>query len=272
MEAISIKSYNTFIKTLHELVEFGFIIMIQKSKNQYSANVIALSKINKANNKALDEALIKHSTMQFESTEQSTIESTVQSIDSIDKQTYNSTNLPINNSIEADASTKKSSDEIFEEDKSSKTLEEMPQKKGSGSKKKYFSAEDFKKVLLNLGADEKDIDDWINIRRQKRAVFTENAIKLVQDECEKYGLEFKQAVKYSAKYGWQGFEYEWYLNKKEKENGKSISNNTSKGSGNRTENTSMGQGGKISAASLLANRARKQNAGNGESGNFSVET
>jgi len=77
-EAIGIRSYNTYIKTLNELVEFGFIKMIEKSKNQYSSNIIALSNFDKALNKALDKALIKHTTKQRESTQQS--------IDSIDKQ------------------------------------------------------------------------------------------------------------------------------------------------------------------------------------------
>lgn len=89
MDAISIKSYNTFIKTLNDLIDYGFIKMVEKSKNQYSSNIIALSKICKANDKALDKAIIKHSTKQSEST--------VQSIDSIDIPIYNNTNLPINN-------------------------------------------------------------------------------------------------------------------------------------------------------------------------------
>lgn len=73
-EAIGIRSYNTYIKTLNELVEFGFIKMIEKSKNQFSSNIIALSNFDKAVNKALDKALIKHKIKQRES------------IDSIDKQ------------------------------------------------------------------------------------------------------------------------------------------------------------------------------------------
>lgn len=77
-EAIGIRSYNTYINTLNDLVEFGFIIMIEKSKNQYSSNIIALSKFDRALDKALDKALIKHDTKQSEST--------IQSIDSIDKQ------------------------------------------------------------------------------------------------------------------------------------------------------------------------------------------
>ncbi len=84
MDAIGIKSYNTYIKTLNDLVEFGFIKMIERSKNQYSSNIISLfglSENNKAPDKALDKALIKHGTKQSEST--------VQSIDSIIKQINN---------------------------------------------------------------------------------------------------------------------------------------------------------------------------------------
>jgi hypothetical protein len=80
-EAIGIRSYNTYIKTLNDLIEFGFIKLIEKSRNQYSSNIVALSKSNKALDKALDKALIKHDTKQSEST--------VQSIDSIIKQITN---------------------------------------------------------------------------------------------------------------------------------------------------------------------------------------
>jgi hypothetical protein len=70
-EAIGIKSYNTYISTLNDLVDWGFLKMIEKSKNQYSSNIIALSVFNKALDKALDKALIKHASKQSESTHQS---------------------------------------------------------------------------------------------------------------------------------------------------------------------------------------------------------
>jgi hypothetical protein len=81
-DAIGIRSYNTYIKTLNDLVDFGFVKLIEKSKNQYSSNIIALSKNNKALNKALDKALIKHTSKHL--TKQH--ESTGESICSIDKQ------------------------------------------------------------------------------------------------------------------------------------------------------------------------------------------
>lgn len=92
MEAIGIKSHNTYINTLNDLVEIGLIKMVQKSKNQYSANFIAISKFNKAKGKALDKALVKHNAKQSESTRQSTSES----IDSIDIPINKFTNLQIN--------------------------------------------------------------------------------------------------------------------------------------------------------------------------------
>lgn len=77
MEAIGVKSHNTYMKAFNDLIEWGFIILHQKSKNQYSANIIAISKYDKALDKALDKAFIKHDTKQSESTVQSTVQSTV---------------------------------------------------------------------------------------------------------------------------------------------------------------------------------------------------
>ena len=66
-DAIGIRSYNTYINTLNDLVEWGFIDMIERSKNQYSSNIVALSNFDKALDKALDKAMIKHGSKQSES-------------------------------------------------------------------------------------------------------------------------------------------------------------------------------------------------------------
>lgn len=54
-EAIGVKSWHTYIKAFNDLVDWGFFVLIERSKNQYSSNIIALSKYDEA----LDEALIK---------------------------------------------------------------------------------------------------------------------------------------------------------------------------------------------------------------------
>jgi len=68
MEAIGVKNWRTYSKGLLDLVDFGFIKMIEISKNQYSSNIIAIVKNTKAPTKALDKALSKHSTKQGQST------------------------------------------------------------------------------------------------------------------------------------------------------------------------------------------------------------
>lgn len=80
-DAIGIKSYKTYINTLNDLVEWGFIKMIERSKNQYSANIVALVNFDKATTKALDKALDKAITKHISKQ----VQSTYQSIDSINK-------------------------------------------------------------------------------------------------------------------------------------------------------------------------------------------
>jgi len=66
--AIGIKNYRTYSKTFEDLIEWGFISLIQRSKNQWSANVIALVKNTKAHTKALSKATQKHSQKQVHGT------------------------------------------------------------------------------------------------------------------------------------------------------------------------------------------------------------
>lgn len=111
MEAIGIKSYNTYKKTFDDLIKFGFIKLIESSKNQYSSNIIALSISDKALDKALDKATAKHYTKQL----QSTIQSTGESNDSIDIHNTIIQNTEIPNTEYIKPETKKPKDLIFTE-------------------------------------------------------------------------------------------------------------------------------------------------------------
>lgn len=82
-DALGIKSWHTFISAFNDLVDWGFFMLIEKSKNQYSSNIIALIKNDEALDKALDKAVTKHVSKHQRST--------YQSIDSIDKQIHNNT-------------------------------------------------------------------------------------------------------------------------------------------------------------------------------------
>jgi hypothetical protein len=67
MEALGIRNYKTYIRALEDLVAWKFIKWVQKSKNQYTANVIALVKNTKAPPKTLDKALSGQCTKQVQS-------------------------------------------------------------------------------------------------------------------------------------------------------------------------------------------------------------
>ncbi len=86
-DAIGVKSWHTYIKAFNDLIEWEFFILVERSKNQYSSNIIALSKNNEALDKAYDKALTKHASKHQRSTHQSN--------DSIDKHINNKTNKTI---------------------------------------------------------------------------------------------------------------------------------------------------------------------------------
>jgi len=168
-EAIGIKSYNTYINTLRELVEWKFIKMIEISKNQYSANIIALLNFNKPLGKALDKALIKHGSKQSESISES--------IDSVDKQRTKN-NLT----------------------KNKEQIEVAP------------APFVFKKSLLDFGFKKELVDDWLKIRKNKKATNTETAYKSFISEIEKTGREKNEVFKIIVENGWSGFKIDWLKN------------------------------------------------------------
>lgn len=60
MDAIGLKRHQTYMRYFKDLVDWGFFVLVQKSENQYSSNVISLHSGLPKNRKALDKALLKH--------------------------------------------------------------------------------------------------------------------------------------------------------------------------------------------------------------------
>lgn len=85
LDAIGLKSYSVYKKTFDELVNFGFIEVLEYSRNQHSSNIVALKENSKANYKAYSKAHSKAHSKANESTLESTFQSTLQSTVSIDK-------------------------------------------------------------------------------------------------------------------------------------------------------------------------------------------
>ena len=96
MDALGIKNHHTFIKYFNDLVDWGFFKLVQKSTNQYSANIISLQCGKLKNGKALDKAFITHASKQPSEQQHINHQSTPQSNDSIDKPINQLTSKPIN--------------------------------------------------------------------------------------------------------------------------------------------------------------------------------
>jgi len=95
MDALGIKNHHTYIKYFNDLVDWGFFKLVQKSTNQYSANIISLQCGKSKNGRALDKAFIMHASKQPSEQRHSNPQSTTQSNDSIDKPINQLTNKPL---------------------------------------------------------------------------------------------------------------------------------------------------------------------------------
>lgn len=89
-DAIGIRNFRTYTNTLNDLVEWGFIIMIEKSKNQYSSNIVAIVKNAKAHTIAPTKALDK--AMQKQLQKQSNSIVSIDKQETIEHRTINNTN------------------------------------------------------------------------------------------------------------------------------------------------------------------------------------
>jgi hypothetical protein len=105
MEGLSIGNKKTYLTALKELAEWGFIDIIQESKNQYSACIIEICRVKNATaqHSALTSALQRQSLMPYQksngteySIDYSNDISTGSSTAPIDKPINNETNKPIN--------------------------------------------------------------------------------------------------------------------------------------------------------------------------------
>ena len=76
----------------------------------------------------------------------------------------------------------------------------------SQSRKAKF---DPRSELLALGVDAQVAEDWLAVRRAKRAPLTRSALDGVVREAGKAGLSVGEAVRIAAERGWQGFKADW---------------------------------------------------------------
>lgn len=73
---------------------------------------------------------------------------------------------------------------------------------------------DFKKSLIELGVEPSIADDWLKVRKTKKATNTKTAFNRIKNEIEKSGLPANECISISVEKSWQGFNHEWILNMK----------------------------------------------------------
>jgi hypothetical protein len=85
------------------------------------------------------------------------------------------------------------------------------------TKNKIFS---FRQNLINYGFDENLIDDWLKVRKNKKASNTETAYKKFISEIEKRNCVPNDVLEIIVANSWSGFNWEWIDNLKNVNNGK----------------------------------------------------
>lgn len=94
------------------------------------------------------------------------------------------------------------------------------------TKEKKFN---FKKSLIDFGFKEKLIDDWLKVRKTKKATNSETAFDMFIKEVEKSNKDPDFILRTCIEKDWKGFKNEWLNNLKN--NGKSNSSSGVNGSG-----------------------------------------
>jgi len=95
---------------------------------------------------------------------------------------------------------------------SQKTLNENENKNKNKNENENNIKFNFKKSLINYGFDKKLVDDWIKVRKDKRASNTETAFNSFINEVKKRDVNINELLELIVVKNWSGFKWEWYDN------------------------------------------------------------
>ena len=71
---------------------------------------------------------------------------------------------------------------------------------------------DFKKSLIEIGVSPEVAEDWLQVRKAKRASNTETAFRRIKNEIDKSGLSANECITIAVARSWQGFQADWVTN------------------------------------------------------------
>lgn len=193
MECLGIGSYNTYKKTLIDLIDFGFIVLVKDSRNQHNSKVIALSFFDKATDKPLDKATIK-------ATDKASDEPTDKAIDTIIKQINN---ITINKINKEQYNVLSSAFKNFEN-----TFQEFNQKE----KPVILNEDIYINLLLEYGFDKNLILEWFVVRKNKNVTNSTTFFKGFIKTVSESGMDKNEVLKICVENSWATFKKTWYDN------------------------------------------------------------
>lgn len=68
---------------------------------------------------------------------------------------------------------------------------------------------DFKNSLIEIGVSPEVAEDWMQVRKTKRASNTETAFRRIKNEIDKSGLSANECITIAVARSWQGFQADW---------------------------------------------------------------
>lgn len=71
---------------------------------------------------------------------------------------------------------------------------------------------DFKQSLIEIGVAPEVAEDWMQVRKTKRASNTETAFRRIKNEIDKSGLSANECITIAVARSWQGFQADWVAN------------------------------------------------------------
>jgi hypothetical protein len=88
-----------------------------------------------------------------------------------------------------------------------KSREELDKNREDNIKPTAFS---FFNSLISLGADKQLVNDWLKVRKNKKATNTETAFNRFKNQYELSGYTVNEVLTKCIEKSWSGFEAEWY--------------------------------------------------------------
>jgi len=94
---------------------------------------------------------------------------------------------------------------------------EISEKRAISSKRRWIKKFNFRKSLIDYGFREDLVNDWLKVRKTKKATNTENAFRLFINEVEKTlsafsGIDKNQILIVCIQNDWKGYRHQWFLN------------------------------------------------------------